>query len=290
MTIPYDIQISDRLSTKEVEVIENYIKSFFSNLNQSINHWNEESELYQIKKSPFEPSSHLLRLVKLSKYAHKVTKGRFDPSLHLTIKTWKEHLSLGTIPKDRLLSNGSRLDKISTTDQKLIFENKFPILDFDGISKGYAVDEITKNLQEMGYHNLFINWGGEIKATGQYDKIRCWKVLIASPINPKVQESLDLKNLAMATSADYEQLYQTDKETIYTHFINPKTFEAKKVHNKSLCSVTVMHKSCAIADAIATAAMTFEDKRALKEWISKVKSEVPDLKFWVFFRDETTFN
>ena len=68
---------------------------------------------------------------------------------------------------------------------------------------------------------------------------------------------MSLTNIAIATSGDYRNFITAENGETFSHTISPKT--GYPVIDK-LASVTVLHQSCMMADAYATAimAMGFE--------------------------------
>jgi len=69
---------------------------------------------------------------------------------------------------------------------------------------------------------------------------------------------LNLENKALATSGNYRRFYEKDGFK-YAHTINP--FSGFPAQNK-LLSVTVIHESCMLADAYATAFMVMGTKKS----------------------------
>ena len=69
-----------------------------------------------------------------------------------------------------------------------------------------------------------------------------------------------LRNAAVATSGDYRNYYYKDGKK-YSHTISPKSGYPVE-HN--LASVTVFDDNCMDADALATAAMSMGETKALK--------------------------
>jgi thiamine biosynthesis lipoprotein len=76
--------------------------------------------------------------------------------------------------------------------------------------------------------------------------------------NERFQFILNLENKALATSGNYRRFYEKDGFK-YTHTINP--FSGFPAQNK-LLSVTVIHESCMLADAYATAFMVMGVKKS----------------------------
>ena len=76
--------------------------------------------------------------------------------------------------------------------------------------------------------------------------------------NERFQFILDLKNKALATSGNYRRFYEKNGVR-YSHTINP--FTGFPAENR-LLSVTVIHESCMLADAYATAFMVMGVKKS----------------------------
>jgi thiamine biosynthesis lipoprotein len=98
--------------------------------------------------------------------------------------------------------------------------------------------------------------GGEVVANGVNSLGEPWKVGINTPLigaDPlNFFEVVELKDQALATSGNYQNFYIVDNELI-GHTIDPQS--GKPIINE-LRSASVLHKSCAVADAYATAFMT----------------------------------
>jgi thiamine biosynthesis lipoprotein len=122
--------------------------------------------------------------------------------------------------------------------------------DLAATAKGHGVDRIAEYLEFNGISDYLVEIGGEIRARGRNQLDTVWQVGIAVPKNESgIQAVVPLNNLSMATSGDYRFYYE--REGIrYSHIINPRT--GKPITHK-LASVTVIHTTCAYADAMATA-------------------------------------
>jgi len=40
------------------------------------------------------------------------------------------------------------------------------VLDFGGVAKGWVVDNIIQRLNGAGFNDVYVDWGGDIRATG----------------------------------------------------------------------------------------------------------------------------
>ena len=131
-------------------------------------------------------------------------------------------------------------------------------VDFSAIAKGYAVDEISKLLDDQNLQNYFIDIGGEILIKGSKKKSP-WIICIE---NPDISNSKPIKCLskndnekymAIATSGDYRNFFTIDNKR-YSHTIDPKT--GFPISN-NLASVSValpgQFRHTGDADALATA-------------------------------------
>jgi len=121
--------------------------------------------------------------------------------------------------------------------------------DLSGIAKGYGVDRVAAYLGSLGLTDYLVEIGGEVNARGGKPDGQPWRLGIASPAGGGLQKALYLENKAMATSGDYHNYFEEDGVR-YSHLIDPVT--GKPITHK-LASVTVIHSSCSMADALATA-------------------------------------
>lgn len=124
-------------------------------------------------------------------------------------------------------------------------------LDLGAIAKGFAADRAAEVLLEHGVKNALIDIGGELRVLGEKpgDPPTPWKAGIRNPRRGEVLETLPLKNVAVATSGDYENFF-IYKGKRYEHIIDPR---AGMPMTERVASVTVLHpESCLAADALAT--------------------------------------
>ena len=128
---------------------------------------------------------------------------------------------------------------------------------------------IAHFLQAKGDSNYLIEVGGEILVKGKNADGNTWRVGVDKPSenigkNERFQFILDLKNKALATSGNYRRFYEKNGVR-YSHTINP--FTGFPAENR-LLSVTVIHESCMLADAYATAFMVM-GVRQTKQFVAQ---------------------
>ena len=134
-------------------------------------------------------------------------------------------------------------------------------IDLSAVAKGYAVDEIADLLEASGAKNYMVEIGGEVKTRGKNSRGSDWIIGIEAPHREgrSLYRTLPVLDLALATSGDYRN-YFDHQGTTYSHTIDPRTGRPVE-HN--LVSVTVLHQSAAIADALATAFTVLGSEGAL---------------------------
>jgi thiamine biosynthesis lipoprotein len=121
-------------------------------------------------------------------------------------------------------------------------------VDLGGIAKGYAVDKAFERLRGLGYKNLIINAGGDLRAGGSKSD-QPWTIGIQHPReSQRIMAKVSISDEAIATSGDYEKFF-THQGKRYHHILNPKDgFPADGCQ-----SVTIIGKDGMTTDGLATA-------------------------------------
>ncbi len=122
--------------------------------------------------------------------------------------------------------------------------------DLSAIAKGFGVDQVAGYLDSLDLRNFMVEIGGEVVARGLAPEGRPWQIGVETPDAPAgIQKILPLTDMAVATSGDYFNYFEEDGQR-YSHTIDPRT--GRPITHK-LASVTVVQKSCMLADGLATA-------------------------------------
>jgi thiamine biosynthesis lipoprotein len=134
-------------------------------------------------------------------------------------------------------------------------------LDFSSLAKGYGVDRVAQWLSAQGIHRFMVEVGGEMRLSGLSGRSDPWRIAIEQPDSSarSVAVTINLTDVAVATSGDYRNYFDADGRH-YSHIIDPRT-GYPVAHD--LVSVTVVHPSCMIADAWATALTVLGPERAM---------------------------
>ncbi len=119
-------------------------------------------------------------------------------------------------------------------------------LDFSGIAKGFAVDHVVEALQQCGIDNLLMEIGGELRGAGRRPGGMPWQVQHDGAAGTLAR--IALVDQSIATSGDRWHAHEVNGRR-WSHTIDPRSGEPTR---GTCASVTVMHRHCMQADALAT--------------------------------------
>ncbi len=120
-------------------------------------------------------------------------------------------------------------------------------LDLSGIAKGYAVDWVAERLRAAGWPHALLEIGGEIRAWGQKPGGQPWRVAVAGVAGDEPLV-VPLGDGALASSGDHWHVFMHGGKR-FSHSLDPRS--GRPVAH-ALTSVTVYHRECMHADALAT--------------------------------------
>ena len=262
------------------------IEAELAKVDASLSMFNPKSTISQINRNETDATDEMLsEVLQLAFVVNKATDGAFDPTVAPLVNAWGFGFKSGEMPNseqvDSLLSLVG-LSYIRLQDGKLIKDNPLSILDFSAIAKGYGVDRAADVLRGKGIKNFMVEIGGEVVTEGLNEKGEAWRIGINKPdddstsTNTELQDIISLSGKAIATSGNYRNYYISEGRKI-AHTINPKTgYPAQS----DILSSTVMAKTCAEADAFATAFMVLGLEEA-----KQVLQKQPGLEAYFIYSD-----
>lgn len=133
-------------------------------------------------------------------------------------------------------------------------------LDLSGVAKGYAVDWMAEVLGRLGVSQFLVEIGGEFVARGVKPDGMPWWVDLENPYPDGPPWRLALVDGAVATSGDYRQVREIDGARV-SHIVPAA---GRVSESGDLACVSVLHESCAAADAWATALFAAGDTEGLR--------------------------
>lgn len=279
MTIPYALTVGKKLSSKEQTSIAELIDATFKEVHETFDNWNPNSEISRLNQAPKNTliplSPSLQDLLSLCSQIVTLSGGRFDPTVAPLEQVWRTSKN-PSAEELQTACDALGWNHISIHNGIFKKDSAETRLDLCAISKGLCIDWIVERLQKLGYTDLMVEWGGEFRAIGHHPANRDWVVLIDPGLKVKNQSMapLPLRNCAMATSG-------------YTPLIDPLTASPIEKTKYSIASATVIAPTCALADALATAARLFHNRKEAESWAQEVVDLYPDVKFWILsYRNE----
>ncbi len=238
------------------------ITSALEAVDSSMSSWREDSELGAFNQwgaGPFAASAELLEVIAHALSVSRASGGAFDITAAPLIREWGFGPWAGVEPMppspatiDTLLTQIGwqrlEVDLDAGTLRKTRPELQ---IDLSAIAKGYAVDRVLEGLEGLGFDDLMVEIGGEVRTAGLNTEGEPWRIGIENPIAGErgVRLVVPLSGRALATSGDYRNFYEAQGE-LRSHIIDPRT--GRPVEHQ-LASVSVVADSCMDADAWATA-------------------------------------
>lgn len=202
----------------------------------------------------------LLAMVRSATRLEQASAGFFNPAIGGAVRAWGFH--------DDVMRDGARpaaaelaewrgaapsLAQIEWRGDVLASRNPRLQLDFGAYAKGVAIDRALDEFAAHGHGDALVNLGGNLGAMGPGS----WQIGIRDPFGEGLAASLATQGReAVVTSGSYERFRVLDGERC-THILDP--FSAAPA--AGLVSVTVLHRSAALADAAATALLVAGPQR-----------------------------
>jgi len=234
-------------AVSEIQRIESLLTTFSEN--SQTNKINENAGIKAVKVD-----LEVFELIERAQRISRITDGAFDLSYgSLDKQFWNFDKTMTELPdqesakeKVRLINFGNIiLDKNQNT---VFLKEKGMRIGFGGIGKGYAADKAANLLKNRGVKSGIVNASGDLITWGSQPNGEPWTISLAHPDLPtKAFSSLNISNLAVATSGNYEKFAIINGKR-YSHTINPKTGYPVT----GIKSVSIICPIAELADALAT--------------------------------------
>lgn len=275
-----------KITYQSEENLRDEIEAELKKVDNSLSPFNKASVITHINENTdLTADSLFTEVFLLAKQISQETHGAFDITVAPLVNAWgfgfKNAAQVDSIMIDSL-HQFVGIDKVELIDGKVVKKDPRLMLDCSAIAKGYGVDCVARLLDSKGIRNYMIDIGGELVMKGENPKMETWSIGVNKPIddslsvNQEIQAVLKLTNVGLATSGNYRNFYYKGGKK-YAHTIDPKTGYPVQ-HN--ILSATVLSKSCAQADAYATAFMVLG-----MEGTMKVLKEHPELMVYLIYSD-----
>lgn len=257
----YNITLAGSESIDE-QALKAELDKLLEDVNQSMSTYLPDSEISLLNASDevvgYNLTEPLYQLIEQSLEISRASNGAFDISVGPLIELWGfgKRQTGDVVPSQALIDESlnsigySRI--LLTEDASSITMPPVYEISLSAIAKGYGVDRVAEYLLSQGHTNFLAEIGGEIRVAGNSPRGTPWRVAVEVPSSDSFQtvhEALELTNYAIATSGEYRNFFTAEGKR-YSHTLDPRTGYPI---NHRLASVSVIHKSCALADGWATA-------------------------------------
>lgn len=227
--------------------------------------WNPASDLMRLNAAPLgcwlRLPDHLRRVLRLGLRIGRESDGAFDIGMGEAVTAW----GFGPRPAqpDRIraamAAARAKPEEALEFGQDAIRKSAPVALDLNGIAKGYGVDRLAETLRAHGIENALVGIDGEMRALGLRPDGQAWTIAIEAP-DPgrrRAHSLVALQDAAVASSGDYRHWVEVRGRRL-SHTMDPLKGAPLQAPP---ASVTVVARSCAEADAWATALMVLGPQR-----------------------------
>lgn len=263
----FDVTVSHP-NAKEAKIAIEKVFEEIQRIELLTSKFNLKSEVTKINQragdNAFAVGNEVYELIRKSIYYSQLTEGAFDITVGAIQDLWDFENEKNVIPSSESLSR--LLPLVNFRNVLLGKDNHVNLiksgikLDLGGVAKGYAVDRGIEILRKKNIHNAILNGGGDLKCIGEKSPGSPWKIGVRHPRKQaSVIASLEGKDIAIATSGDYQNYFITDSVR-YHHLLDPVTGRPAQ----GLQSVTIISKDTILADAMATAVFIMGPEKGLK--------------------------
>ena len=268
MGTTYTIKTIDNLQQNiDIDIVKGKVDSALQTVNQQMSTYIMDSEISRfnrlVSNDWFTVSTDFYDVIAEAQKISKLTNGAFDITVGPIIDLWgfsKNLLQNDWQPpndqeiKETIKSIG--FNNIATGKNSIKKINIDTKIDLNAIAKGYGVDVVFELIKDMGYTDILVEIGGEVRCSGRNGEGEYWKIGIDKPIldvlpGMELQTVISLDSQALATSGDYRNYFEFNGE-LFSHMIDPVTGYPTK---NAVASVSVIAPTCMTADALATALM-----------------------------------
>lgn len=255
-----EFQVTYFASPERAGPIQERIRQRVEQIEQVFSDYRSTSEVSRLGQStphdkPQAVSPDLWKLSCISREISQRTEGAFDVTVGNLSHVWRMARKRNRLPAPKKIS--AALEQTGYHDVTLHANRSLRLgkrgmrLDFGGIAKGYAADEVLRLLGQMGICSALVDAGGDIAVSEAPPGQSGWQIRLVEPsgqAGATAAITLQLANAAVATSGDLNQFLLLDGRR-YSHIIDPRTGQA----TTHISQVTVTAPTATLADAYASA-------------------------------------
>ena len=252
----WEITIATRnRSRQEVSAVVDEAFAEIVRVDQALSDWRQGTELNEVNRyagvRPVSVSNDTYDVVETAYHYSKISDGAFDITFNVLWGVWDFKKKSPSLPDpaeiDRRISLINYRNVVLNPEVRTVFlRQKGMKIGLGGIGKGYAVDCVCTLLARHGLKNYIVAGGGDMRVSGSRGK-SSWRLGVQHPRREGLLYLLDMSDVAVATSGDYERYFILDGRR-YHHILDPRTGYPAR----GISSVTIIASNATDADALAT--------------------------------------
>ena len=251
----------DADTSVDLQALRQNLAAAVEQVDAQMSPWKPDSDLVRLNRAPVgewvDLPAEILEVLDCALDVQSLSAGAFDPCVGALVDAW----GFGAVrdAPDAQAINAARQSVPDVANKRLELErltgrarkHASIQLDLCGIAKGYGVDRMAKVLQQHGVRHALAALDGELRAVGAQASGVPWAVALERPEAGRraVHGVIELEDRAVATSGDSRHYLDVGDARI------AHTMDARRCApvNNAVASVTVLARTCMVADAWATA-------------------------------------
>ncbi|MBC7133832.1 MAG: FAD:protein FMN transferase [Roseovarius sp.] len=229
--------------------------------------WKPDSDLMRLNVAPvgewIAVPAQLAAVLRLGLEIGRASGGAFDIGMGDAVTAWGFGPEAAAPAGIRAAMSAARhpAHEVLEMNGTLVRKAAPVTLDLNGIAKGHGVDRLAGTLHDHGIGNALVGIDGEMRAMGLRPDGEAWTIAVEAPEPTRraPHSILALQDAAVATSGDYRHWVEVQGRRL-SHTMDPRRGAPLIA---SPASVTVVARTCAEADAWATALMVLGPERGV---------------------------
>ncbi len=239
-------------------------------LERLLSRFDPKSEISRINRSAglgrIKLSRETYALLSKAQEISKLSEGAFDITVGPLIKLW-DYKHSNIVPDETEILKAISLVgfsnlQLDTTSMTAKLRLPGQMIDLGGVGKGYASDRAMEVFRGRGITSAFTNIGGNVSTLGSKPDGSPWQVGIRHPRQEdQLIGAVSVSGQSVVTSGDYERYFIDQQGVRRHHLLDPLTGYPA---DSGLVSVTVVHETAMLADALSTAVFVSGMDKGLK--------------------------
>ena len=223
----------DKITTSHLDRVAEEAFTVIDSLEARISTWRQSSQASRVNREaaerPIRVAADIFGVVKDAQTFYRDTCGAFDITVGPLVELWrtcKEGKRLPTAVELDAAKSLTGFDKVTLdpATNTIAYARKGMRMDFGGIGKGLALDEVARVLREYGVSRAILHGGASsILALGAPPGKDGWTVRVQHPLKPEEDiATFQLHDESFSSSGHVQDLVEIEGKQ-YGHIINPAT-------------------------------------------------------------------